>query len=429
MSETDSLYRISISPPRFRIPRGLDINAGDLDPETPKLDSRTRMAQGSSSKSSKNKDWTGNSRGVHEKHVSYVVPTAPMVETPSKAARVNKDSTHSKPKGKGKERAVDLPPPASLRSKRRDEADFQDEADRAEKARDLADPDFGEPSTKTRKRRAVSHVDVPQPTKRARQHRSRHRAYDECKDQTKEERDRHIERIVRNWNAPREQLIPQSMVPTKKITKGKDKGKRQPRDTKDWNGRLLAELSYLSGITKDNPEAAYKALQDAISRTNRFGGGPQLLEDDVKYATLKCQEANSKNPRSEAVDYDTGEVQANDVQTHAPTDEDTAASAQLPSPRSPTFAGHDRPVKLEAPSRALPIGSEASVEHGWDGYDDQMDKLLELKLEAEENEARAAAKRAERERVQERRRLCELMRQHGKSKDDAILLRTQGDEQ
>ena len=401
----------------------------DLELQTPKKEPRTPSAQ-KSSKGTGNEDWIRDSRSFLERHMSYAAPTAIMTETPSRSARMDGDPSSSRAKGKGKARVVDPPSPPSLRSKPRDTVDFQVDADRAEMARDLADPDFGGPSSLTRKRRAVAPADPSPSAKRAKQQRHRHIAYENCQADARKDRDKHLARIQENWNAPREEWMSESMMPSKKIKQGKHKGRRQPLDTKDWNSRLLAELSYLSGVTKDKPTEAYKALQEAVSRKDRFGGGPQLLESDVQYAIRACENTKPTVPMAATIDPVTGdadEISADDILNDATADVDIEAGLQFPSPRSPTFVGDDHIVKQEPQPQAANKVREAACDVAWDGYDDEMDKLEELKLIEEQKLAVVELKAAQYARSVQRRRVRELARRHGKTKDDAILLRPEED--
>lgn len=418
MSDTDTLCGTSNSTPRLYISSDLQVN----EPlRAPRIVPKATAAH-LPSEPIGDGDWIRVSEESLAKHMSFVVPTARMVETPPRNATSINKRTPSKAKDKGKGKALDQPSPLNVRHKGKDPMDFQAEVDRTEMARDRADPDFdfAGPSTTPRKRRLGARTDPSPPTKKAKL-RTRHIAYENCKSEdARRDRDRFIARIHENWKIPAQQWMPKSMVPSRKTNMRKGKYQLEGLDPRDWNGRLLAELSYFSGVTKNNHARAYKALQDSVSRKGRGAAGPQLLEPDVQYATQICEEANANDPLvapANLVAEVAEEIGTGDTVNQATADLDLDDRARIPPPRSPTFVADDVVVK---PEPRLKGGRHVESRGGWDGYDDEVEKLEELTLIADE----MTAKRA---RFQQMRRLRELARQHGKSREDAILLRSHED--
>ena len=427
MSDTDSLYRTSVSPPYVQIPPAVVMNE---QLRTPRKESKTASAQPSHGAAGHG-DWIRKSRDFIEKHISYGAPTAQMIETLSRDNTSTNQKVSPKGRDKGKGRARDLPSPPNLRSKGREEADFQAEADHIEMVRDQEDPDFGfdGPSITPRKRRAAAQVGPSPPRKRAKQPRSRHIPYESCKGQSRKDRDRYVARIRENLPGSVEQWMPKSAWPTKSIKIAKGKEERRPiEDPKDWNGRLLEELAYLAGVMKNKPADVHKALQDAVARKDRMSGVRlELLEDDVQYAIKKCERAQPSTVSAAQTNAITGgpeETRTADIPNEMVADMNFQAERPLPPPRSPTFAGDDYVVKQESRPNLASSSRRVQSHGGWEGYDEGRERLEELKLVEEVKKAEAEAKAAKLARFVQQRRHRELARQHGHNQGDAILLRS-----
>jgi hypothetical protein len=181
-------------------------------------------------------------------------------------------------------------------------------------------------------------------------------------------------------------------------------------------------LSYLSAVTKNQPDVAFQALESTVLQRQEQENSydeTQVLKEDVQHATQirKAADANDAAPGPAPPDED--DAAAEEIDADAPADETPHG---LPDLRWPTFAREEPVVKVENQPARMPLATDSLLGGAWNGYDDEMDKLEEARLEAEEQEALAAARRAQREQIAQRRRIRELMRQHGRTSDDAILL-------
>lgn len=119
MSDENTLYRTSVSPPQdFYLPYEHRVNSIKLEYESSREDSLSPLAG-----------------------PSYRAPIALMTAPPIKHGQsvVSKASPNANDKGKG--RAVDISPPPP-RPAKGDQAYYQAQADRIEGRRDLEDPDF-----------------------------------------------------------------------------------------------------------------------------------------------------------------------------------------------------------------------------------------------------------------------------------------------
>lgn len=318
--------------------------------------------------------------------------------------------------GRYKGRPSGLFSPPRLRSKGKETQDFQAEVDRTEMARDQADPDYRLSQSTPKKRRATTDISP----KSAKRRSPGHIPYDKCKDSgSRTERDRHLARIRENWGPETEQWMPRSVWPCKVIRVSGRKTRRQPVENPlDWNCPLLEELSYLSAVTKDKPVVAYQALQNAVSQRQEADDShedTQVFREDVQRATQICKATEARASQAGGV--------AEETDTAPPLNEPVNG---LPAMRSPTFAGDDPIIKVENLPGLTPGSIDNLANGAWAGYDDELDRLEESRLEAEENEAIAAARRAQREHVKIRRLRRERMREHGRTTEDAILLGSDG---
>lgn len=434
MSDTDSLYRLSVTPPPQRDSRSERTDHNNQD----QFGSTTPRAQ-----SSKTTKGVGDLRNYVQttKPFAYRAPIAKMTATPPKDPSSAFKTPTSNRSNKGKGRALEPSPPV-LRSniaKAKEAVDYQAEADAIEEARDLADPDFrvtqdSDAVIIPRKRRRESQAHPSPPSTKAKQLRQRNRLYAKCSDQTKNARDKHIARIQENWGLTPDRWMPVSIMPsTTKKVRGK-KAKRQPLlDPRDWNSMLLVELAYLSNSTKNRPDEAFKALQDAVSAKNRGRGGPGLLPTDVQRAIRRLGSTTAGTARPRITPPANPAAAPANLSAEQLLSETTAGMdqeelpPQLPSPRSPTFG---REVVIKQESRPVPpVRPSSSDEGGWDGYDAELDKFEELDLQWKEEQAGLAVARVELARFLQRKRLRELTRQHGRNRRDAILLRAEEGEE
>ena len=175
----------------------------------------------------------------------------------------------------------------------------------------------------------------------------------------------------------------------------------------------------MSKVTSNNHERAHAAFRDAIQRKGRGPAGSQLLASDVEYAIEICKEANATDPPAAPADVvaeDAEEIRVEDLLNEATADMGLDDTTRIPPPRSPTFSADDEVVK----QKLRPKSTHAVISGGGWCYDDEVERLEELKLIQE-------AKAAELAHFQQKRRLRELARQHGKSKGDAITLRSHED--
>jgi hypothetical protein len=300
-----------------------------------------------------------------------------------------------------------------------------------EEARDLADPDYRESQETPRKKRPTESQTTPHKRRAtddisprsAKKKSPGHMTFDSLKDRdSKKERKRHLARIRKQWGPDPEQWMPESVWPCKFVGSGNRRTRRLIQDPRDWNSPLLEELSYLSAVTKNQPAVAFQALESAVLQRQEQENShdeTQVLKEDVQHATQICKAANASDAAPGPAPPDEDDAAAAEIDAHAPADETPHG---LPDVRSPTFAREEPVVKVENQPARMPGITESLLGGAWNGYDDEMDKLEEARLEAEEKEALAAARRAQREQIAQRRRIRELMRQHGRTSDDAILL-------
>lgn len=210
---------------------------------------------------------------------------------------------------------------------------------------------------------------------------------------------------------------------------GEGRKRRQPvKNPLDWNTPLLEELSYFSAGTKNKVEIAYQALLDAVSRRQSVDGGQdgtQVLKEDVQAAARICK-ANKPEASRAPVPIVASEVPTEDIASEVLLNEATEGlDIPPPTPRSTTAAGENPVIKVEpgiSGLQSMSTGAETANNHAFMDYNDEVDKAEEWRLEAEENEAKAAAIRAQREQIKQRRRIRDLMHQHGLSREDAISL-------
>ena len=330
----------------------------------------------------------------------------------------------------GRNLGLPISPPRT-RSSGKTPQDFQAEADRMEEARDLADPDYRESQEKPRNRYSIESQTTPRKRsatddispRSAKKNSPGHKTFDKLKDRgSKTERKRHFAQIRKNWGRDTEQWMPESVWPCRFSRSGNRKIRRLIEDPRDWNSPLLEELSYLSVVTKNQPGVAFQALEDAVSHRQEQEGSneeTQVLKEDVQLATRICKGEEPDDAAPGPAPPDEDDAAAEEMDTDAPADE---AARGLPDPRSPTFAADETVIKVENQAARMSIAAERVADGAWTGYDDEMEKLEEARLEAEENEAVAAARRARREEIAQRRRIRELMRLHGRSREDAIRL-------
>ena len=356
------------------------------------------------------------SRSLHDDHVSLPAPVAPMMASssarPLPTGRLPVEDTASRSRG----RPSGLFSPPRLRSTGKSTQDFQAEVDRTEMARDQADPDYRLSQSTPKKRRATSDVSPKSAKKRS----PGHIPYNSCTDSgSRTERDRHLARIRENWGPDTEQWMPRSVWPNKVLRVSGRKSRRQPVENPlDWNCPLLEGLSYLSAVTKGQPDVAYRALEDAVAQRQEADDShevTQLFREDVQVATQICKDGEPRYADQGAASP-AGSV-SEEVETEARVND---APNGLPALRSPTFVSDDPIIKVESLPNPMPRPMETLASGIWTGYDDELDKLEESRLEAEEHEAVAAAKRAQREQLRIRRQIRERMRQHGHTKEDAI---------
>lgn len=340
----------------------------------------------------------------HEEHL--FAPTVQMYQpttTPSNPRTANtihgNTASSSRSKSKGKGRAIDSPPHPYFRPEKIESDSLLAELDRLERDRDLHDPDYSTVNISTpkarkgRKRKAAEPAPVAESSKRAKiskasRPRSHHVAYSKLALETQQRRDDSIKRIKDNWAMSSEQWFPKEMMPTldgQSLT-----------NPQDWNCPILEELAYLSSITRNEPERAYRAIQDSLSRPDRRAEVQQLLKTDIKYATERCKQEQP------APLISSSPVNAN-AQAHGPPDDTAPAPTVI---RSPTFAGDEPNIKQEAQN------SRPALD--W-SYEDDVDKLRECEL-------RRDAKLAELAEFQQRMRVRQRMRERGDRADHAIAL-------
>lgn len=300
-----------------------------------------------------------------------------------------------------------------------------------EEARDLADPDYRESQETRRKRRATGSQTTPRKRRatddisprNVKKKNPRHTTFDSLTDQdSKEERKRHLVRIRKNWGRDPEQWMPEFVWPCKFVGSGNRRTRQLIGDPQDWNSPLLEELSYLSAVTKNQPAVAFQALEVAVLRRQEYENSheeTQVLKEDVQHATETCKSAEASDAAPGPAPPDEDAYAQADIDVAAPADE---AVHGLPYVRSPTFFGDAPTIKIENQAARMPLAPESVLDSAWSGYDDEMDKIEEARLEAEENEALAAARRAQREHIAQRRRLRERLRQQGRTRENAILL-------
>lgn len=436
MADIDSLYGVSVSPPprHSGLGRMDHNNQKQLNSTTPKATS-SKITHASASM---------RTFVPTTKPLPFAAPTAKMIATPPKDQSGTIRTPTSTRSNKGKGRALDQSAPV-LRSdilkrtaKSKEAVDFQAEADAIEAARDRADPDFRVPQDSdeilvSKKRRTNSQSQHPSPAKKAKQPRKRNFLYMNCRQPTKQTRDNHIARIRENWGDTPDRWIAESIMPTKtnKVA-GKRSGTMLLRNPRDWNGNLLAELSYLSSLKR--PEEAFKLLRRAVNERSRGGGGAELLPTDVQRVIRRVRRSPAAPTTAPPATPppDVGAETANDeteqlITETAAAREQSPPAPQLPSPRSPTF-GREANIKQEYRAAALDRPSNGG-EGGWNGYDAEQEKYEELDLQWKVEQASFAAARAEYARFQQRKRLRENARLHGNDRQDAIIINAREDDE
>lgn len=355
----------------------------------------------------------------------------PVFRTPQAATTIQQPQERGK-KNKGRPSGLFSPP--RTRSNRNTTPEFQAQADRMEEVRDLEDLDYHQSKT-TLSQRPGSADTTPKSGKKAN---PGHVPYEHLKKRNiKQERMRHLSRIRKDWGRDPKQWMPHSVWPCKIVRLGGNHKERhligEPRD---WNTPLLVELSYLSAVTKGKPNTAYRALEEAMSRRQRAEDSNediQLHKEDIQLATQICKmtgpsQSSQPNDPNRPVPVpvpaltDDGVAEAESPAAVVAMSE---ASHGLPALRSPTLAGDVAPIKLETQPPGRADVMENVLGGAWTGFDEEMEKLEEQELEAEELEAIAAAKRKRREVIAHRRRIREELRQHGGNSGDAILLRSE----
>lgn len=438
MSDTSSLYRITPSPtsPTFRYPPELRMGQESSKPE------RATVGKAEPGSAAKASPATTRYRRPDPPYRPYRAPTAQMTLTPSGKLKTSKMLPTPTSLQRTESRyTYNKPSPPVLRSKRKEEDDYQAEADRSFAIQESADPDYTAPPYSTastqetprkrRRERSVEPSSSSRKVKQSKQNGQRHIRYEKCQEETKAQRDKYISRIEENWKLPYDQWMPKTLLPT--AAPKRRGGKREVLQPQDWNTRTLEELSYLASKTKDSSEVAFQALQDAVSRINRDGSGPALLPQDVHHAIKAigsvdtdtspiAETSKGKSPVAPR-EASSGEQDTADIVNTQDIDQNVGHfETQLPSPHSPAVA---EPSSIKQEAAAVPKPSMRPIEDlgAWEGYDEEMEKYEEKKLYHEELEARADAKRAKREVLEQKRRIREMVRQHGKNKDDAILIR------
>ena len=333
----------------------------------------------------------------------------------------------SSSKGKGKQKATDLQP-VSLRTAEKQTPDPENQARAVNDALDRSDPDF---SVTSSRKRSAGRIEQESPSKRAKKSSSnqRHRPYKDCGDETKQDRDTFIACIQASWKVPFDQWMPASLMPGSdqriRLEGGKIRSERKLLEPRDWQTPLLRDLAFFAQMTEGHQSQAFQALRDSVSRKGRGGGGPRLLKTDIHYAAQSWQLEEPEPPVAES------SASAAAAQRYTETSEQADWSPsvnldlepftdQFDSPRSATFT----PVKVESDcntvaSAATPRASRAA---GWNGWEEEDERVRALELLRDQRRAEAEVNRIERELLESKRRRREAARAHGHDEEDAIAI-------
>lgn len=303
--------------------------------------------------------------------------------------------------------------------RQQEDAEIQARVDRIDRVRDAGDPDYQQSMATPRKRRATND-DSPRSAKKKS---PGHQPFDRLKADTKKERKAYVATIRRNWGSDVERWMGDAIWPCRIIRLSDHRSDRRlVRDPKDWNGRLLEELSYLSKATRNQPEIARRALEQAIvqrQEEDNDHGETQVLKEDAQRAIELCNRAGPSHSTPAPTDEGVQAIEQADMDM--PEAEEAHGSAL----RSPTLVADVPVVKSESRGSAIQNVVGNVIGGAWTGFDDEMEKLKEAQLEAEELEAVAAAKRKQREVIAQRRRIREQLQHHGAQRDDAIFVRSE----
>ncbi|KAK3719202.1 hypothetical protein LTR37_004421 [Vermiconidia calcicola] len=373
-----------------------------------------------------------------EEPIHYVPPPARMVASSKRVSLGRGTPTNIQDLSNQHETTF------TRRFKGKEPVHFQAEVDRAEGVRDAADPTFPSPSPTPgpstipiRKRKAAQAEPSPQVKRPRKQHPGRNKAYNDCGPLTREKRDQHLARIGEYWDTPYQQWMPKSMMPSKETKLKGGLVEKRPLHPRDWREDLLAELAFLSYVTRGRPADARKALTSAVKRKDRPYEAPNARVDDVKFA-IKVSEARTDASTAQAsaataaaqqynaaaddeqIIYEMDVDSQQEVFEETMPDSEDAPVVEHQTLRSPTMGREDVVIKQET---SPVIGPSSRRDSGWCGYDNAWDKLREQELFCRAKHAEAAAAAAEYELIKEKNRVREIALQHGRSWEDAIVLR------
>ena len=385
-----------------------------VDKIYPKMPPKTTQPQSPAqhtTKSPSNQEFIQNTRDyISEKYSNYAVPTAQMIEMPSREHQAS-DKSFTSPRSKGKSKVLNaeasILPSASSTIQ---------QAGRTDDAEDITVFELPTPPPTSRKRRPdTDDLEVLPPKAPKGTKRNHNKRYDNCSKETKKQRDELIERIDANWQVSYEQWMPSSLMPSFSPNKGKTRQTLQPRD---WSLPLLKALYYFSEMTKNDQKKAFKALRDVVSSKDLSGGGPQQLRESDVQCAMKNWEKNKYQEPEPVIGHslaglpdvsssafarfggqDFGLANANVAQ-------DQTYDPLMPV-RSPTFA--PEAIKVE-PGLAVP--HKASVTQ-YDEWDDEDEPLAAMEHERKENLFALKI-------LQGKRR--QRLKAQGRSSDDAILV-------
>ncbi|KAK3698885.1 hypothetical protein LTR37_016762 [Vermiconidia calcicola] len=371
--------------------------------------------------------------------IFYVPPPARMVASSSKVPSFRGTPTDSQ------DISNQQGTTSTRRSKGKEPVHFQAEVDRREAARDAADPTFPSPSPTpgpstlpVRKRKAAQAEPSPQVKRPRKQHPGRNKAYNDCGPLTREKRDQHLARIGEHWDIPYQQWMPKPMMPSKETKVKGGAVEKRPLHPRDWREDLLAELAFLSYVTRGRPADARKALSNAVKRKDRPYEAPNVRVDDVKCAIRLCEAktdaSTAEAGAATAAAQEHDNAAADDEQILYEMDADAqqgvlrGITPDLEVPpviepqtlRSPTMGREDVAIKRESSPVAGPSSRRDS---GWSGYDNERAKIAERELFCRAKHAEAAAAAADYELIKEKNRVREMALQRGRSWQDAIILR------
>lgn len=433
MSDSDSLYRVSVEPPS---------RSKGISNMSPKVGKRTGGWTLSEELSKRRKDDSNFQKHIDAAIPSpFAVPTAKMKATPPKKLVVSLPGVHNNLNDTNNindNSEVEKPYNTTLGSnltRSKEAEDYQAEADRVEALRDQDDPDFRGTqdsdeilvaSAPRKRRQSENHPLRSPPALRSEvapapqeattpvqgmKARTRNTLYEDCSDPTKTKRDNHIHRISENWAVPPKVWIPESLLP-KHISR-KTKRHTILRNPQDWTTGLLEELAYFSHVSKGEQAKACEALVQSVIERHGTITGTELMPGDVSSAFEQFNMASAPLPatpiskRRKLVEPITRPSPVSKPQTEMDID---GPVKQLPSPPTPTVGRN--PLVRQDSRCDLPSWAVINEQNS-DTLNEELAKLEELNLLEQEKEAKYALIQAERERLQQQRRVNEAMRLRG----------------